>query len=151
MLHVRIFRFLSHSLVRTDVIEELVNLITTEPSQELHEAIQYKNPNMACELLTADVAAICDKLADTEVSSTIFHRLMKPWCNSPECPTFALATIASPVNPNVDVTPTLTLIQILILTLPRTKNPIITLNSLLSEISLQEQLSPEQCWYNINS
>lgn len=54
--------------MRTDVIEELVNLITSEPSQDLHESVQYKNPNMACELLTSDVAAICDKLADTEVS-----------------------------------------------------------------------------------
>ena len=68
-----------------------------------------------------------------------------------ECPTFAPA-----VNPNVErVTPTLTLtltlILILILTLTRTKHPITTLTLtlccrryLLSEISSQEQLSPEQ-------
>ena len=48
----------------------------------------------------------------------------------------------------LNVTPilTLNLILILILTLPKTKNPIITLTliSLLSEMSSQEQLSPEQ-------
>ena len=66
-----------------------------------------------------------------------------------ECPTFAPATIIAPaVNPNVErkPNPNPNLILILILTLPRTKKPNHHpySNSLLSEISSQEQLSLEQ-------
>ncbi|XP_072164933.1 serine/threonine-protein phosphatase 6 regulatory subunit 3-like isoform X1 [Diadema setosum] len=83
-------------LVRTDVIEELVNLITTEPSQDLHESVQYKNPNMACELLTADVAAICDKLADTETAFTkLWSFLDKPAPLNPLLASFFSKTIGS--------------------------------------------------------
>ena len=57
------------SLIRTDIMDELVSYITKEPSGELEEQLQYKHPNMACELLTSDVGAISDKLAETEVST----------------------------------------------------------------------------------
>ncbi|XP_041452558.1 serine/threonine-protein phosphatase 6 regulatory subunit 3-like isoform X1 [Lytechinus variegatus] len=83
-------------LVRTDVIEELVNLITTEPSQDLHESVQYKNPNMACELLTSDVAAICDKLADTDTAFTnLWKFLDRPAPLNPLLASFFSKTIGS--------------------------------------------------------
>ncbi|KAJ8032086.1 Serine/threonine-protein phosphatase 6 regulatory subunit 3 [Holothuria leucospilota] len=59
-------------LSKETVVEELVDLITQEPPTDLDDSIQYKHPNMACELLTADVSAITDKLADTE---NIFNKL----------------------------------------------------------------------------
>lgn len=61
--------FLFFSLSKETVVEELVDLITQEPPTDLDDSIQYKHPNMACELLTADVSAITDKLADTEVTN----------------------------------------------------------------------------------
>ncbi|XP_030849892.1 serine/threonine-protein phosphatase 6 regulatory subunit 3-like isoform X2 [Strongylocentrotus purpuratus] len=83
-------------LVRTDVIEELVNLITSEPSQDLHESVQYKNPNMACELLTSDVAAICDKLADTETAFTSLWKFLdRPAPLNPLLASFFSKTIGS--------------------------------------------------------
>ncbi|XP_022101948.1 serine/threonine-protein phosphatase 6 regulatory subunit 3-like isoform X2 [Acanthaster planci] len=53
-------------LIRTEVMDELISYITKEPSGELEEQLQYKHPNMACELLTSEVGAISDKLAETE-------------------------------------------------------------------------------------
>ena len=70
--------FTSCSLVRTDIMDELVSLITKEPSGDVDEQLQYKLPNMACELLTSDVGAISDKLADTEVSTEILLVIISP-------------------------------------------------------------------------
>lgn len=53
-------------LVRQDNIEELVKLITVEPSEDVDEKLRYKFPNTACELLTSDVNQITDKLAGDE-------------------------------------------------------------------------------------
>ncbi|KAK2169540.1 hypothetical protein LSH36_9g15052 [Paralvinella palmiformis] len=43
-------------------MEELVNYITQEPTDETDEKVRYKYPNAACELLTSDVDPITDKL-----------------------------------------------------------------------------------------
>ncbi|CAH1250946.1 PPP6R3 [Branchiostoma lanceolatum] len=53
-------------LVRSEVMEELVNLITQDPPDDVEEKIRYKYPNTACELLTSDVSQINDKLGDDE-------------------------------------------------------------------------------------
>lgn len=44
-------------------MDELVTLTTIEPSTELPEKLRYKNPNMACEILTSDVPALNERLA----------------------------------------------------------------------------------------
>ncbi|CAM9461422.1 unnamed protein product [Lampetra fluviatilis] len=54
--------FLVHPLA----MQELVRLITQEPAEDLDEKIRYKYPNVACELLTADVTQINDRLGDDE-------------------------------------------------------------------------------------
>lgn len=54
------------SLVRSDVMEELVTLTTVEPSGDVDEKTRYKYPNIACELLTCDVPAINERLAGDE-------------------------------------------------------------------------------------
>lgn len=53
-------------LTQPESLEELVTLITQEPSEEIEEKNRYKYPNIACELLTADVAQINDALASNE-------------------------------------------------------------------------------------
>ncbi|RZC37515.1 serine/threonine-protein phosphatase 6 regulatory subunit 3, partial [Asbolus verrucosus] len=54
-------------LLKPEMMEELVSLITREPSPELDERIRFKYPNIACELLTSDVPAINERLASDEV------------------------------------------------------------------------------------
>ncbi|XP_064618233.1 serine/threonine-protein phosphatase 6 regulatory subunit 3-like isoform X3 [Liolophura sinensis] len=53
-------------LIREDNMEEMVKLITEEPSSDADEKNRYKYPNTACELLTSDVSQINDKLADDQ-------------------------------------------------------------------------------------
>nr|CAB3265861.1 serine/threonine-protein phosphatase 6 regulatory subunit 3 [Phallusia mammillata] len=53
-------------LSKSDVMEELVMLIITEPSSELDDGVKYKYPNIACELLTSDVPQMNEMLGDTE-------------------------------------------------------------------------------------
>lgn len=55
------------SLQRRDIMQELVTLITKEPSIELEERTRFKYPNIACELLTCDVPALNERLASDEV------------------------------------------------------------------------------------
>ncbi|XP_076343842.1 phosphatase 6 regulatory subunit 1-like protein fmt isoform X3 [Tachypleus tridentatus] len=53
-------------LIRSEVLEDMVNLITQEPPEDMDEKVRYKYPNIACELLTADVPQINDALASNE-------------------------------------------------------------------------------------
>lgn len=48
-------------------MDELVTLISKEPSIEIEEKTRYKYPNIACELLTCDVPALNERLASNEV------------------------------------------------------------------------------------
>uniref|UniRef100_A0AAR2J724 Protein phosphatase 6, regulatory subunit 2a n=1 Tax=Pygocentrus nattereri TaxID=42514 RepID=A0AAR2J724_PYGNA len=68
----RLLLFLSqdHSM------QELVNLITEEPSSDLEEKTRFKFPNIACELLTSDVTLINDKLGgDESLLEKLYHFL----------------------------------------------------------------------------
>nr|XP_057923272.1 serine/threonine-protein phosphatase 6 regulatory subunit 2a isoform X2 [Doryrhamphus excisus] len=57
-------------------MQELVNLITTEPSADLEERSRFKLPNIACELLTSDVSIINDKLGGEEsLLEVLYHFL----------------------------------------------------------------------------
>ncbi|CAH0547223.1 unnamed protein product [Brassicogethes aeneus] len=53
-------------LLKPEVMEELVTLITKEPSLEIEERSRFKYPNVACELLTCDVPALNERLASDE-------------------------------------------------------------------------------------
>lgn len=48
-------------------MDELVMLISKEPSIEIDEKTRFKYPNIACELLTCDVPALNERLASNEV------------------------------------------------------------------------------------
>ncbi|XP_061816692.1 serine/threonine-protein phosphatase 6 regulatory subunit 2-like isoform X2 [Nerophis lumbriciformis] len=57
-------------------MQELVSLITTEPSADLEERSRFKLPNIACELLTSDVSIINDKLGGEEsLLEVLYHFL----------------------------------------------------------------------------
>lgn len=60
------------SLLKPEMMEELVTLIVKEPSNELDEKVRFKYPNIACELLTSDVPAINERLASDE---SLLHKL----------------------------------------------------------------------------
>eukprot|EP00118_Oscarella_pearsei_P025734 m.308671 g.308671 ORF g.308671 m.308671 type:complete len:926 (+) comp44482_c0_seq1:181-2958(+) len=49
-------------LVDPGVIGQLIGLVTTEPDESTDEKTKYKHPNTACNLLTAEVEPILDKL-----------------------------------------------------------------------------------------
>uniref|UniRef100_G3Q6W0 Protein phosphatase 6 regulatory subunit 2 n=1 Tax=Gasterosteus aculeatus aculeatus TaxID=481459 RepID=G3Q6W0_GASAC len=68
----RLLLFLSQD----QCMQELVNLITTEPPTDLEERMRFKFPNIACELLTSDVPIINDKLgADESLLEVLYHFL----------------------------------------------------------------------------
>lgn len=56
----------SFSLNRPDILEELVTLITTEPSSDLDEKQRFLHPNLACEILTCDIPSIKQRMAEDQ-------------------------------------------------------------------------------------
>lgn len=50
------------SLHRTEIIDELVTMITTEPPTDIADNIRFKYPNIACEILTSEVPALIERL-----------------------------------------------------------------------------------------
>ncbi len=57
---------MNHSIVRPIILEEMINLITTEPPIDVNERIRYKYANIACEIMTSDVNPISDALVSDE-------------------------------------------------------------------------------------
>lgn len=53
-------------VTKPENMEEMVKLITVEPTDSDDEKLRYKYSNTACELLTSDVSQINDALADSE-------------------------------------------------------------------------------------
>lgn len=52
--------------LRPEILEELVTLVLDPPDENKEDCLKYKHPNTACEVLTADVYAIIDKLTNNE-------------------------------------------------------------------------------------
>lgn len=52
------------SLNRTEIVDELVTLISTEPSTDIAEENRFLYPNVACEILTSDVPSIKQRLVE---------------------------------------------------------------------------------------
>ncbi|CAH1101173.1 unnamed protein product [Psylliodes chrysocephalus] len=74
-------------LQRTEVMEELVTLITKEPSIEIEERSRFKYPNVACELLTCDVPALNERLASDKVLLDKLYTFLE--CDTPLNPLLA--------------------------------------------------------------
>uniref|UniRef100_A0A8D9A728 Serine/threonine-protein phosphatase 6 regulatory subunit 3-A n=1 Tax=Cacopsylla melanoneura TaxID=428564 RepID=A0A8D9A728_9HEMI len=71
-------------LLRGDIMEELVTLITTEPPTHLPEKERYKQAHIACELLTSEMPVFNERLASDQ---TLLARL------------YAFLQNAHPLNP----------------------------------------------------
>ncbi|PWA24276.1 hypothetical protein CCH79_00019949, partial [Gambusia affinis] len=77
-------------------MQELVNLITTEPPADLEERSRFKFPNIACELLTSDVSIINDKLGgDESLLETLYKFLDKEPPLNPLLASFFSKTIGN--------------------------------------------------------
>lgn len=53
-------------LTRPDILEEMITLITTEPSEDTDERIRFRHPNIVCELLTVDLPFFAEKIINDE-------------------------------------------------------------------------------------
>jgi serine/threonine-protein phosphatase 6 regulatory subunit 3 len=52
------------SLNRTEIVDELVTLISTEPPTDLEEEKRFLYPNVACEIITSDVPSLKQRLVE---------------------------------------------------------------------------------------
>lgn len=53
-------------LCKPEIVDQLVDLIISEPAGELQEPVKYKYSNTACEILVSDVAQLNDALGDND-------------------------------------------------------------------------------------
>lgn len=59
------------SLSKKEIIEDLVDMIISEPEENSDEASKYKYSNLACEILTSDINQINNVLGDTDVRTLV--------------------------------------------------------------------------------
>uniref|UniRef100_A0A672QYF7 Serine/threonine-protein phosphatase 6 regulatory subunit 2-like n=1 Tax=Sinocyclocheilus grahami TaxID=75366 RepID=A0A672QYF7_SINGR len=82
---------------------ELVTLITEEPPSDLEEKTRFKCPNIACELLTSDVALINDKLGgDESLLEKLYHFLEQEPPLNPLLASFFSKTIGNLIARKTD-------------------------------------------------
>ncbi|XP_075230197.1 phosphatase 6 regulatory subunit 1-like protein fmt isoform X2 [Lycorma delicatula] len=62
-------------LTRPDVLEEMVTLMISEPSEDINERERYRYPNIVCELLTTDVPYFNEKLINESLLSKLYSFL----------------------------------------------------------------------------
>ncbi|XP_073975675.1 phosphatase 6 regulatory subunit 1-like protein fmt isoform X3 [Rhodnius prolixus] len=62
-------------IIRSDILNQLVSLVTEEPSEELEEHERYRLPNLACEVLTTDIPRLNERLTDKEILTKLFSFL----------------------------------------------------------------------------
>ena len=55
---------LPFSLTRSEIVDELVTLITTEPPSDLDENLRFLYPNVACEILTSDIPSLKSRMVE---------------------------------------------------------------------------------------
>ncbi|XP_072258067.1 serine/threonine-protein phosphatase 6 regulatory subunit 2 isoform X2 [Pyxicephalus adspersus] len=64
-------------LCQPQCMEQLVQLITQKPPEDMEEKVRFKYPNIACELLTCDVPQINDKLGEDEHLLDILYDFLR--------------------------------------------------------------------------
>ncbi|XP_075713703.1 serine/threonine-protein phosphatase 6 regulatory subunit 2 isoform X6 [Rhinoderma darwinii] len=64
-------------LCQPQCMEQLVQLITQQPPDDMDERVRFKYPNIACELLTCDVPQINDKLGEDEHLLNILYDFLR--------------------------------------------------------------------------
>ena len=82
------------SLTQQSVLEELVSLVVTEPSIDVNEKVRFKYANLACEILTSDVAAINDALVSNEdLLNKLYNFIENQNCLNPLLASFFSKTV----------------------------------------------------------
>lgn len=66
--------------MKSEVLHELVSLVTKEPSTQAAEVVRFKYNNIAAELLSCDVSVINDAIVTDDV---LLSELCKFICNEP--------------------------------------------------------------------
>ncbi|XP_051974650.1 serine/threonine-protein phosphatase 6 regulatory subunit 2a isoform X1 [Xyrauchen texanus] len=90
-------------LSKDHCMQELVTLITEEPPADLEEKTRFKLPNIACELLTSDVALINDKLGgDESLLEKLYHFLEQEPPLNPLLASFFSKTIGNLIARKTD-------------------------------------------------
>ncbi|KTG33461.1 hypothetical protein cypCar_00009787 [Cyprinus carpio] len=90
-------------LSKDHCMQELVTLITEEPPADLEEKTRFKFPNIACELLTSDVALINDKLGgDESLLEKLYHFLEQEPPLNPLLASFFSKTIGNLIARKTD-------------------------------------------------
>lgn len=90
-------------LSKEECMHELVTLITEEPPADLEEKTRFKFPNIACELLTSDVALINDKLGgDESLLEKLYHFLEQEPPLNPLLASFFSKTIGNLIARKTD-------------------------------------------------
>ncbi|XP_056603442.1 serine/threonine-protein phosphatase 6 regulatory subunit 2a isoform X2 [Triplophysa dalaica] len=90
-------------LSKEECMQELVTLITEEPPADLEEKTRFKFPNIACELLTSDVALINDKLGgDESLLEKLYHFLEQEPPLNPLLASFFSKTIGNLIARKTD-------------------------------------------------
>ncbi|XDV25124.1 hypothetical protein PO909_029096 [Leuciscus waleckii] len=90
-------------LSKDQCMQELVTLITEEPPADLEEKTRFKYPNIACELLTSDVALINDKLGgDESLLEKLYHFLEQEPPLNPLLASFFSKTIGNLIARKTD-------------------------------------------------
>lgn len=54
------------SFQRPDIVEQLVTMIITEPPGDVPDAVRFKHPNVACEILTTETPDMTERLIENE-------------------------------------------------------------------------------------
>ncbi|XP_026088074.1 serine/threonine-protein phosphatase 6 regulatory subunit 2-like isoform X1 [Carassius auratus] len=90
-------------LSKDHCMQELVTFITEEPPADLEEKTRFKFPNVACELLTSDVALINDKLGgDESLLEKLYHFLEQEPPLNPLLASFFSKTIGNLIARKTD-------------------------------------------------
>lgn len=88
---------------RPDVIKRLVELITTEPSEDLPLAQRFRHANMACEVLTLGLPSLNSKLlSDNDILHTLYSYLENEPPLNPLLSSFFSKTFSMLLTKNFD-------------------------------------------------
>ncbi|XP_014244563.1 serine/threonine-protein phosphatase 6 regulatory subunit 3 [Cimex lectularius] len=89
-------------ITRADVLNDLVTLVTEEPSLELDENERYRWPNLACEVLTTDVPLLNECLSEKDLLVKLFSFFESDPPLNPLLASFVSRTLSLLISRKID-------------------------------------------------